>query len=68
VAGAVAARKAAVWVLATRVTKPDAVRELGIARHHRRKQRRTHREHDWTRFARGHPELDRDLDNVWYRK
>ncbi|HZR53846.1 MAG TPA: hypothetical protein VFB06_30605 [Streptosporangiaceae bacterium] len=31
-------------------------------------QRRRQREDDWMRFARGHRELDRDLDKVWHRK
>lgn len=35
---------------------------------YRRKQRHRRRADDWTRFACGHRELDRDLDKVWYRK
>lgn len=35
---------------------------------HRGIQRRRRREDTWARFARGHRELDRDLDKVWYRK
>ena len=35
---------------------------------HRGIERRRQRENDWMRFARGHRELDRDLDKVWHRK